>query len=185
MAGTTNLSGTGSVSTVAGGFDTYLKVWPGKLDITSGAGYGSLGGYTGNGIADVTFDANGKPVAVKEAQGWLGIIGHVNSNLDVIAYTGIERSKAAGVTGMNYGWGNPNFLNSGCAVLNGVCNGSVKTVWDAEIGAVWRVFNGPYGHLDFLPQLTYLNKTLFADVNGNSPSAKNVAVDLALRFYPF
>jgi hypothetical protein len=185
MAGTTPLSGTGRTSGFGAGFDTYIKAIPGTLDITGGMGYGSLGGYTGNGIADVTFDATGKPVAVKEGQGWLGIIGHVNGNLDVIAYSGIERSKAAGVSGVNYGWGNPNFLNSGCAILGGTCNGSVKTIWDAELGAVWRIYNGPYGHLDFLPQITYLDKTLFTDVNGNGPSAKNLAVDLAFRFYPF
>lgn len=185
MAGATNLTGTGRASTLAGGFDTYIKVMPGKLDFTAGIGYGSLGGYTGNGIADVTFDATGKPVPVKERQGWLALIGHVNKDLDIVGYYGIERSLAAGISGVNYGWGNPNFMNTGCNVLGGVCNGSIRTLWNAELGAVWRIYNGAFGRMDFLPQVTWLNKSLFPDMNGDAPSVKNVAVDMAVRLYPF
>jgi hypothetical protein len=185
MAGTTGLTGTGTTHGVGGGVDTFIKAWPGKLDITGGIGYGSLGGYAGSGIADVTFDANGKPVTVKERQGWIGVLAHPNRNLDLIAYAGAERSAAAGVSGTNFGWGNPNFLNDGCNILGGTCNGSVKGVADVEIGAIWRFFNGSYGHVDFMPQLTWLQKSLFADINGIAPVARNFAVDLTVRFYPY
>jgi hypothetical protein len=185
MAGASGLSGTGTTHGVGVGIDSFIKAWPGKLDITGGLGYGSLGGYAGNGIADVTFDANGKPIAVKEVQGWLGLLAHPNRNLDLIAYVGSERSTAAGISGINYGWGNPNFLNGGCNVLGGTCNGSVKGVTDVEIGAIWRFYNGSYGHIDFMPQLTWLDKTLFADINGYAPSAHNYALDLTVRFYPY
>ncbi|HXA46775.1 MAG TPA: hypothetical protein VNW52_04030, partial [Burkholderiaceae bacterium] len=159
MAGTTNLTGAGTTHGVGGGIDTFIKAWPGKLDITGGIGYGSLGGYAGNGIADVTFDATGKPVAVKETQGWLGVLGHPHRNLDLIAYVGTEHSTAAGIAGINYGWGNPNFLNSGCNILTGTCNGSVKSVSDVEVGAIWRFYNGAYGHVDFMPQISWLQKS--------------------------
>jgi hypothetical protein len=185
MAGTTSLTGTGTVSGTGLGIDTYIKAIPGALDITGGVGYGSLGGFANNGIADVTFDANGKPYVVKERQGWLAAIAHINHDLDIMGLAGIERAGVAGVSGTNYGYGNPNFLNTGCLVLNGTCNGSIKTLWDAELGAVWRFYNGAYGHMDFLPQITLLNKSLFSDINGYGPSAKNLAIDLAFRYYPF
>jgi hypothetical protein len=69
--------------------------------------------------------------------------------------------------------------------LNGTCNGDTKLVWDAELGGIWRFYNGSYGHMDFLPQISYLRRTLFADINGSAPSAGNLAIDLAFRLYPF
>ncbi|PRC95128.1 hypothetical protein [Solimicrobium silvestre] len=185
MNGTTNLTGTGTTHGFGGGVDSFIKLWPGKLDITGGIGYGSLGGYAGNGIADVTFDATGKPTVVKEMQGWIGVLAHPSRELDLIAYAGTEHSHSAGVSGTDYGWGNPNFLNSGCAILNGVCNGSVKAVADVEVGAIWRFYNGSFGHVDFMPQITWLKKSLFSDINDFAPSAHNVAVDLTIRFYPY
>jgi len=185
MAGTSGLTGTGRTTADGAAFDTYIKAVPGKLDLTGGVGYGSLGGYTGSGIADVSFTATGKPVAIKEAQAWGGVIGHPNHNLDLFTYAGMERAQAAAVDGIDYGYGNPHFLNGGCNVLSGTCTGSTKLVWDAELGAIWRFYNGGYGHMDFLPQITYLRRMLFADINGDGPATSNLAVDLAFRYYPF
>jgi hypothetical protein len=185
LAGTSGLTDTGSVTAGGASFDTYIKTIPGKFDVNLGIGYGSLGGYAGDGIADVSYTATGKPVAINESQAWFGLIGHPNHDLDLFAYAGMERANAGAVSGTQYGYGNPNYLNGGCNVLAGACNGNTRLVWDAELGAIWRFYNGSYGHMDFMPQISYLRRTLFTDISGNAPSASNLALDLTFRLYPF
>jgi hypothetical protein len=96
----------------------------------------------------------------------------------------MERVSAGAVSGAQYGYGNPNFVNGSCNVINGAYNGNTRLVWDAELGAISCFYNGSYGHMDFLPQISYLRRTLFTDINGNAPSAESLAIDSAFRLFP-
>lgn len=196
--GLSGLPGVGSVISGGVGLASFLRLAP-KLDLQLGAGYGAIGTQIDGLVPDVTFDNTGKPVPIMDKYFYAFFTGHVNRNLDLIFQAGIEQGKAAGVSGNTtataYGYGNP--YGSGGALGNAACTAAPvlsgtgsciqdsRKFWNITSTAVWRVLNGPYGHVDFLPQVQYVNRQLFADQLGNAPRAGNWGIDLAVRYWPF
>ncbi|MDR3517748.1 MAG: hypothetical protein P4M00_18240 [Azospirillaceae bacterium] len=190
--GIAGLPDAGSVFSGGFGVNTFIKVIPGVLDVQNGIGYGSIGQQIDGLIPDVTYSSTGKPVPIMDRYAFANIVGHVTPDLDLYLQAGIEQGSKAGVSGNTaataYGYGNPYGAgggNSGCMVLGGTCSQDARTYWNVTPTAIWRVYNGSFGHLDFLPQLQYVNKTLFKDQFGRAPSASNWAVDMAFRYWPF
>ncbi|MTJ84061.1 MAG: hypothetical protein F8N37_23995 [Telmatospirillum sp.] len=193
------LTGTGSVMSGGGGLATYIKVVPGLFDAQFGVGYGSIGGQIDGLIPDVTYDNTGKPKPIMDRYLYANLVGHVNRDLDIYLQGGIEQGSKAGISGNStanaYGYGNP-FGSGGptgnlaCMTLSpssltATCKQDTKTLWNGTVTAVWRIYNGSYGHLDFLPQVQYVNRTLFKDQFGYGPHADNWAFDAAFRYWPF
>ncbi len=194
----TTLPGTGSTVSGGVGLASFTRLLP-KLDLQLGVGYGAIGSQIDGLIPDATFDNTGKPVPIMDKYLYSYFTGHVDRNLDLIFQAGIEQGKQAGVSGSTtataYGYGNP--YGSGGALGNGACMSTIvlsgtgtcvqdnHRLWNVTGTAVWRVLNGPYGHVDFLPQIQYVQRQLFADQFGSAPHASNWSVDLAVRYFPF
>lgn len=188
-------------STYTGGFgaSTFIKVMPTKLDLHMGVGYGSIGDLVDGAIPDATYSPTGKVVPIMMRTVWGEVTVHPNRNLDLLFQAGMEEGEKAGVTGHTtasaYGYGNPwgagDTGNAACmqpstTSLTATCKQDTKLVWNVAFTPIWRVLNNPaYGHVDFLPQVQYWRRTLFADQFGYGPHASNWSIDFAIRYFPF
>jgi hypothetical protein len=186
IPGPTGPASTGSISAGGAGVDTYLKIVPTKLDLALSASYGSLGGMDSSGaLPDVTTDNTGNPAAVKVRAAWAGLFAYPSRNLTLLLYAGYTDAERAGVSGTTNGFGNPNYLNTGCRVRGGECKGNIASALTAQVAGVWRIVNGPQGRVELQPQVTYIEESRFMDVNGVRPYATNWVLNLGVRYFPF
>jgi len=119
----------GNLGSVGGGIgaSAYIHAVPALLDLSGNilAGYG-IGRYGPAGLPDVTYKANGAPQPLLEIEATIGAVGDVmkfqdgTPRLDLFAYGGIEaEERSFGGTGANaFGYGNPDFVNTGCDIIS-------------------------------------------------------------------
>jgi hypothetical protein len=191
---------TGKTYGKGGNLGTYTKVVPQKLDFHAGVGYGSFGSVIDSVVPDVTYDSTGKPIPIYDQYVFGEFIAHPNRNLDIYFQSGVERGLQAGVSGTTtataYGFGNrwgsgSSAGNAACLIqsassLTATCKQDTHVAWNYSITPDWRPVNSKTrGHLDFMPQIEYIDRKVFKDQFGYAPRTSNVAVDICFRYWPF
>ncbi len=149
-----------------------------------------IGRYGAGQLADVTFRPDGSLAPNQETMFLAGLIWHAWPGLDLYAYAGEEyESQNFGYTPLGtahfVGLGNPEFVNSGCAVeLSTACSGNVREV-QSITGGFWQdIFKGPFGRLTGGLEYMYVKKYGFQGIGGE-PSRQENMFFTSLRYYPF
>jgi hypothetical protein len=159
-----------------------------------------LSGLTGSGIGrygtsnlpDVTVKGDGSLAAISETDALLGLTFKPTPLLSLYAYAGVEQASgkvfdnAAGVAAYGYGTlGSTN--NSNCTVTgaSGTCNGVTHRIEQFNLGEWWKMYQGPMGNFQLGAQFSSTKRQLFADANGNAPSARINMVFISFRYYPY
>jgi hypothetical protein len=156
----------------------------------SGATGRGIGRYGAAQLADVTFRPDGSLTAIPETMFLAGLVLHAWPGLDLYAYAGEEyESRNFGFTRLGtanfVGLGNPEFVNSGCAVeLSTVCSGNVREV-QSITGGFWQdIYKGPFGRLTGGLEYMFAKKYGFQGIGGEPSRSENMFYT-SLRYYPF
>ena len=186
--------GSGSVSATGGGVGAAasLPVVSGRMELLGNvlAGYG-IGRYGPGGLPDATYKADGSPEPLPEIQASIGVVGHPTPKLDLFAFGGIEaEERKFGGTGANaFGYGNPNFVNTGCDSLSAAatqptCTGNTRAVAGIQIGGWYTWLHGGYGTLMTGVQYQFDKRTVFRGVGG-APATDENMIQVIVRYLPF
>ncbi len=177
-------------ATVAGGgvgAGMILPLLPKVLSFQASGLIGKgIGRYGSAQLPDVTMRPNGELTPIREYEVLLGLIYTPTPRLTVYGYTGREKESAAyySVGAATYGYGAPQFDNSGCNATGGTCVGNTQSVNEVTGGFWWKYYQGQLGNLQFGLQGEYFQRDAFAGVGG-APKA-NMFVGLAsFRYYPY
>jgi hypothetical protein len=190
----------GNLSSVGGGIgaSAYIHAVPALLDLSGNilAGYG-IGRYGPAGLPDVTYKANGAPQPLPEIEATIGAVGHVlkfedgTPRLDLFAYAGIEaEERSFGGTGANaFGYGNPDFVNTGCDVISAAtvqpaCAGNTRAAAGLQVGFWYTWLHGGYGTLQTAVEYQYDKRTTFNGVGG-APNTNLNVFQVTMRYSPF
>ena len=207
-------TGPGSNQTTFGwgvGGSVLLPIWPKFIDLQGSILYGEgIGRYGSGQLADVTFAPNGSLTPLTEIQTLVGAVAHVTPDLDIYTYAGLEHAdanytiNANGITGVNIGYGNPNYSDAACAIenyggpfspavgssaigaseSNGTCSVDTKRLVELTGGFWYTFYRGPWGRLVGGVQAEYIRRDVYnalaaatTSVKGFSPTvpASNIA----------
>ncbi len=172
-----------------------FQVIPGILDFqASGMGGKGIGRYGAGQITDVTLDGAGAIKPISEIQGLVGLTLHASPEWDIYAYVGEEKASAqayyltsgtGAVTG--YGYGNPLYVNSGCAYEGapGACVGNTRVVEQGTLGFWYKPWVGKFGRYQVGLQYSYTEREAFAGVEGVAPKPNDSMAFVSFRYYPF
>lgn len=216
---TTAVLGSGSNRTTTGwgvGGSALMPVWPKVIDLQGSVLYGAgLGRYASSQLPDVTIGPDGTLTPLTTFQFLVGAVIHPVEPLDLYVYYGREQLQPSywriGV--VNGGYGNPNFLNTGCLIENQasgpagfndpiagtVCSAAsnVERVQEITAGFWYNLYSGDMGRLRYGMQYKYVSLTGFPGLPGvptlgpppTTPnqglSTNNQGVFVSLRYYPF
>lgn len=164
---TTNVNTNKDTSGYGGGVGAFLEILPKVLDLQGNILIGrGIGSYAAGLLPDVTFASDGSLQPIQEIAFMAGATVHATSALDVYVFGGEERQKAAfffsPLPANNFfGLGVPNANNSGCNIEGGICEGNTKVLWQMDIGAWDKLYEGVYGQLKAGLQYSYTKKILF------------------------
>ncbi len=187
--------GTVTTSGLAGGLSALIPVGE-SLQLTGSVSYGKgLGRYGAAQLPDATSDSSGKPVAIPALHTLAGVIYKPSQKWSAYLYGGFEKAFEAGtstVDGQIFGYGNSARLNNGCTgTVNALeagttfCDGDTEIMSEVTIGGWWNLYTGKWGSLQFGPQLAYLRRSLFEDVNDAAPSTTDWMVFGSFRYTLF
>jgi hypothetical protein len=216
---TTAIQGSGSNRTTTGwgvGGSALMPVWPKVIDLQGSVLYGAgLGRYGSAQLPDVTIGPDGSLTPLHTLHFLVGAVAHPVEALDLYVYYGREQLEASfwRIDGIQGGYGNPAFLNTGCLVENQAsgpagfndpiagttCSGAtnVQRVQEITAGFWYNLYKGDFGRLRFGMQYKYETLTAFPGAPGlptagpppTTPnqglSPNNQAVFVSLRHYPF
>jgi len=209
--------GSGSNRTTTGwgvGGSALMPVWAKVVDLQGSVLYGAgLGRYGSSQLPDVTIGPDGTLTPLHTLQFLVGAVAHPVEPLDLYVYYGREQVDSSfwRIDGVNGGFGNPAFLNTGCLVENQAsgpagfndpiagttCTANVHRVQEITAGFWYRLYKGDLGALRFGMQYKYVTLTAFPGAPGlpslgpptTTPnqglSPNNQAVFVSLRYYPF
>jgi hypothetical protein len=183
-------------NTSGGGFGAGLivPVVPQLLDFrVSGLAGKGIGRYGSGQLTDVTFDPTGNIQPISEVDWLAGLTLHAGPQLDVYLYAGEERESAQAyfltsstgtVTG--YGYGNPLYSNSGCALetATGSCVGNTRLIEQVTTGFWHKPYVGRFGRYQWGMQYSRTEREAFSGVGG-APIGNDSMVFLSFRYYPF
>jgi len=145
-----------------------------------------IGRYGSAQLPDVTMTPSGALAPISEYNVLLGLTYTPNPFWTVYGYAGREQETAKYYTvgTATYGYGAPQFNNSGCEALSGTCVGNTRSVSELSGGFWWKFYQGKLGNMQFGLQGEYLQRNAFRGIGG-APSA-NMFVGLAsFRYYPY
>lgn len=145
-----------------------------------------IGRYGSAQLPDVTLQPTGSLTPIREYDLLLGLIYTPNRLVTVYGYAGREKESATYYTvgTATYGYGAPQFDNSGCNTGNGLCLGNTSSVDEVTGGFWWKFYQSKLGNLQFGMQAEYFERKAFRGIGG-APSA-NMFVGLAsFRYYPY
>ncbi len=171
-----------------------VQVVPGILDFQmSGMGGKGIGRYGAGQLTDVTLDAAGAIHPISEIQALAGLTLHASPALDVYVFAGEEKETAqsydlvAGGKVTGYGYGNPLYVNSGCAYQGapGACVGNTRVVEQGTAGFWYKPWIGTSGRYQVGMQYSYTERKTFAGANDLAPIANDSMVFVSFRYYPF
>jgi hypothetical protein len=191
-------TGTGQSNTQLGGgagAAALIHAIPKLLDIqVSGLAGDGIGRYGTSQLPDATIGPTGRPVPLREWMALAGVISHPTPQLDLYAFLGTEQTSAAyfdtyskGVVTKAYGFGNPLYPNTSCAVELGSsadCTGTTKAVVQGTAGLWYKFLKGRYGTMQFGAQYSYTRRFAFQGVGGAPQTDENIVM-LSFRYYPF
>ena len=171
-----------------------VPVVPGFLDFQlSGMGGKGIGRYGAAQLTDVTFDAAGRIHPISEIQALAGLTLHASPALDVYVFAGEEKESAqayyltTGGAVSGFGYGNPLYVNSGCAyeTATGACTGNTRVVEQGTAGFWYKPWVGKSGKYQIGMQYSYTERKAFSGAAGIAPIANDSMVFASFRYYPF
>lgn len=182
-----HLNGAGNTTHAGYGFGggAVLQVVPKVFDLQfSGMAGKGIGRYGTAGLPEVAFAADGSIHPIREVMLLGGAMLHPTPMLDVYLYAGREQQFAQTLGGA-YGIGLATANNSGCLIEGGVCNGNTRRI-EQLTGGLWqKIYSGTFGRAQVGLQWEYTERQLFADGQGNAPSAHQNVGMISFRYYPF
>ena len=175
-----------------GGFGAGLtaQVIPGVLDFqASGLSGTGIGRYGSGQLSDTFIEANGSLHGIKENMWLTGLTLHATKALDLYVFGGDEHDDAAAYkTGAVFGgYGNPNFVNSGCfSELSSAtcCTGNTKDMQQVTAGLWDKFYQGKFGNFRFGLQYSHTEREGFTGVGG-APKGTEDMIFTSFRYYPF
>jgi hypothetical protein len=192
----------------AGG-SALLPVIPKMLDLQGSVLYGQgIGRYTSSQLPDAVVGPNGALTPVTMLSFLVGVDAHPFTATEIYAYYGQDRTYANAwtVAGTQGGWGNPNFVNNGCAgqnltggtlgtfntpIVGTTCTFDVQRAEEFTIGFWQDIYKGDIGRVRAGAQYEYVKLTAFPGVpTGAGTPNQGLTVDnnigfVSLRYYPF
>jgi hypothetical protein len=177
-----------------GGGGLTFQVFPGVLDFqASGLAGKGIGRYGAGQLADVTFDSAGALQPIHEVIGLVGLTLHAGPEWDIYGYVGEEKASAeafyatAAGAEVGYGYGNPLYVNTGCAYEGapGACVGNTRYVQQGTAGFWYKPWVGKFGKYQMGLQYSYTERKAFAGKEGVAPTAIDNMVFASFRYYPF
>jgi hypothetical protein len=176
--------------TVSGGgigAGVILPLAPEVLTFQASALIGTgIGRYGSAQLPDVTMQPTGELTPIRASQVLVGLTLTPGTNFTLYVYGGRERAKATyyNVGAATYGFGAPQFNNSGCEATSGPCVGNTNSVEEVTAGYWWKFYRGALGNFQFGLQAAYFQKNAFGGVGG-APSANMVVGMASFRYYPY
>jgi hypothetical protein len=174
-----------------GGFGAGLtaQVIPGVLDFqASGLSGTGIGRYGSGQLSDTFIEANGSLHGIKENMWLTGLTLHATKALDLYVFGGDEHDDAAAYkTGAVFGgYGNPNFVNSGCfsELSSATCTGNTKDMQQVTAGLWDKFYQGKFGNFRFGLQYSHTEREGFTGVGG-APKGTEDMIFTSFRYYPF
>ncbi len=199
------------------GGNALLPAIPKILDLQGSVLYGQgIGRYTSSQLPDATIGADGTLSPITELSFMVGAVAHPFEGNDIYTYYGEDRSYANSWTSgtAQGGWGNPNFLNTGCVnqnlannpgslgggpayntpVAGTTCSFNVQKAQEFTIGFWQDAYKGNLGRLRYGLQYEYVRLTAFQGAPGpitatSTPNEglnpNNNIVMFSFRYYPF
>ncbi len=145
-----------------------------------------IGRYGSAQLPDVTMTPTGGLTPIREYEVLLGLIYTPNPFVTVYGYAGRESESATYYTVGNatYGYGAPEFNNSGCQIAGGTCVGNTRSVSELSGGFWWKFYQGRLGNMQVGLQGEYFERKAFAGVGG-APSANMFVGMASFRYYPY
>jgi hypothetical protein len=188
------------------GGNALVPVWPTFVDLQGSVLYGQgIGRYASSQLADAVIGSNGQVQPITAVQFLVGAVAHPFAGNDFYVYYGQEQTQrnAWTVGGVQGGWGNLNFAESGCgaatvaagdntnAAFNvnsaTTCTANVQRAQELTVGFWQDVYKGDLGRVRFGVQYEFVQLDLF---NGTGSVAgglhpNNNIVFFSARYYPF
>jgi hypothetical protein len=191
------------------GGSVLLPVIPKILELQGSVLYGQgIGRYTASQLPDAVIGPNGSLTSVTALSFLVGAVAHPFEGNELYVYYGQDQSYANPwtVAATQGGWGNPNFVNSGCfdqnltggtlgafntPIIAGTCTFDVQKVQEFTIGFWQDLYKGDLGRVRTGAQYEYVRLTAFPGLPtgtgtpnvGLTPN-NNIAF-VSLRYYPF
>ena len=178
------------------GAGMYLPLVPNMLTFQASGlvGHG-IGRYSSSQLPDFTVKPNGELSPISEYDVLFGLYYNPVSAFQIYAYLGRDKAKSdyysATITSggtvsgpFDYGYGSPNYNNSGCYTLGGTCVGNIEKSDEATLGFWWKYYQGTLGNLQLGLQFAYNQDTAFEGVGG-SPSTNVFSSYVSFRYYPY
>ncbi|MGH8258626.1 MAG: hypothetical protein ACREUG_02940 [Steroidobacteraceae bacterium] len=154
----------------------------------SGLAGRGIGRYGSAQLPDVTMRPTGELAPIKEYEVLAGFTFRPTGTLTLYGYAGREKASASYfTTGTGtWGYGAPNFDNSGCDTTSSSakCVANTRSVDEATAGSWWKYYEGTLGNLQLGLQGEYFRKNAFAGIGG-APSADMFVGMASFRYYPY
>lgn len=157
------------------------------LQLSGLAGYG-IGRYGSGQLPDAAFKSdNVHLVAIPEAQGLVGLIGHPWTGNDLYLYGGWEHADRAGAASTSgYGWAGLNV--SGCeteGAASSTCQAETRDLRQITAGFWQDVYKGSYGRFTLGLQGGEIWRDAFSGTGGKTPRTNIGIFMTSVRYYPF
>jgi hypothetical protein len=164
------------------GGSALLPVVPKILDLQGSVLYGQgIGRYTSSQLPDAIIGPSGSLTPLTALSFLVGAVAHPIEGSDIYAYYGQDQTYANSwtVATTQGGWGNPNFLNTGCLsqsftgasvgafntpVTAGTCTFDVQKAQEFTIGYWQDLYKGDMGRVRAGVQYEYVRLTAFPGV---------------------
>jgi len=164
------------------GANARVSVYKKHIDLGAHVLLGTgIGRYGTGGLPDATVRPDGTLALIKSYQA-LGTIEWHDKKLDVYLNGGGEYAGRTSyfnpVTGKTEGYGDNLFVNSGCGKEPvpgaggftpgslGSCTGDTRLLLEGTAGLWYRIYNGPYGRIQFGPQYSYVSRGTWSGASG-------------------
>jgi hypothetical protein len=199
------------------GGNALVPAIPKILDLQGSVLYGQgIGRYTASQLPDAVIGPDGTLSPITELSFMVGAVAHVFEGNDIYTYYGEDRTYAnAWTSGATQGgWGNQNFLNTGCANQNlannagalgsgpayntpitaGTSSFDVQKAQEFTIGFWQDAYKGNLGRVRYGLQYEYVRLTAFQGLPGvaagnSTPNQgltpNNNILMFSFRYYPF
>jgi hypothetical protein len=181
-----------TVATGAIGAGAILPFLSDNLHVQASGLYGNgIGRYGSAQLPDVTMQPNGQLTPIKTYQVLFGLTYLPTTALTAFLYLGREKASSTyfNVGTATYGYGAPEFNNSGCYATSGTCVGNTNSVQEITGGLWWKFYRGVLGNFQFGLQGAYFERTAFTGVGPGggalTPIANIFMVMGSFRYYPF
>jgi hypothetical protein len=189
--GSTNYTAGGGI-----GWAAILPVQAKKIDfIFEGTAGKGIGRYGSSNQSDVTLEPDGHIVPLPAINTLAGLEFHPNPKLDVYVYGGDQYVGKEAFSTTNAegkivpaGYGSVLVNNTNCEVEviptgGAACGAQNKNLTDVTSGFWYRLWQGPFGRLQFGAQVEYFWRNTYSAVEGGAPSGNDVVGLTSVRFY--